>query len=168
MIVFFGDAGEFGFEDFARGSTRVLEVTKSLVGEEMQVAVGDHFFEGTLPTIRFGVLGTRQPTEKVGGTVVEFVWDKVVTDTHIGLAVFVLESRSRTIERESHKDVTVFAPCTTVNRISSVHIWPARLFCRTKIMRYFLSSRIEEIAVRMTPADDTAGSIEGHLFAALR
>ena len=114
MIVFFGDAGEFGFEDFARGGTRVLEVTKSLVGEEMQVAVGDHFFEGTLPTIRFGVLGTRQPAEEISGLVIECIRDEMVTDTHIGLAVFILKSRSLTIERERHEDVARFTDSSVI------------------------------------------------------
>ena len=72
---------EFEIEDLAAGGAGVLEEAVFLVRD--RVHVGKDGTEGTLTAVGFGVLGTREPTEEVGRTVVERVRDEVMADTDV-------------------------------------------------------------------------------------
>ena len=50
---------EFDFELLTGHSSRVLELTQTLVGEQMEISFRYDFFEGTLTAVSFHVLGTR-------------------------------------------------------------------------------------------------------------
>ena len=109
------------------------------------------------------MLLTCEPAEEVGGLVIEFVWDEMMTDTRLsGSGV------CRTVAKESerHEEVAGFTACTSFNRITTTALVPF-LISWAKCVRNFLPLRIEEVAVRVSPTDDAAGVLERHLFAAL-
>ena len=96
-----GNECELSFELLAAHRTRVLELTQPLVGKGMQV--GHTLTQGTLPPVGFGVLLTREPAEKVGGTVVLQVRDEMMTMSFIFSAGFgVGENRARTVMSKRH------------------------------------------------------------------
>ena len=81
----------------------------------MEIAVWYDFLEGTLTSVGFGVLGTCEPAEEVGGTIVKTVGDEVVADTDLaGSRV----DRTRTIEGERHKEMHQFV-CSSVLGVNS-------------------------------------------------
>ena len=53
------EGSEFGFELLTGHSSRVLELTQTLVGEQMEISIRYDLFEGTLTAVSFHVLGTR-------------------------------------------------------------------------------------------------------------
>ena len=121
----------------------------------MEIAVRNYFLEGTLTSVGFGMLGTREPAEEVGRFVIECIGDEMVADAHLaGGGV----CRSRTIEGERHEDMAVFTACSSVRRIPLPHfkvvVFLVIFSCGTEIVRDFLSLGIKEIAVGMRPTDD--------------
>ena len=104
--VLLGDEAQYTFEVRAVGHAGVLERTQILIVEDMQVSVGHDFFEGTLATVGFGVLGTCEPTKEIGGFVVERIRNEMVADARFaGCRV----CGTVTIESECHEDVAVLA-----------------------------------------------------------
>ena len=85
------------------------------------VHVGQDIAQGTLPAVGFGVLFALEPAKEIGGFVVEFVGDEMVTDTDVRFAVLVRVGGAVTVESQCHEDVT-FSYTFTKNRISSVHV----------------------------------------------
>ena len=73
--------------------------------------------------------------------------------------------RFRAIESQRHKIVTTFPSSSSICWIAVKSFLV--LVRRTESMRNLLSLRIEEIAVRMCPADDAAGVVKRYLLAAL-
>lgn len=145
-----GNECELSFELLARHRTRVLEFSQPLVGEGMQV--GHTLTQGTLSPIGFGVLLTREPAKEVGRLVIEFVWDKMMTDTRLsGIGV----CRTVAIESKRHKEVAGFTACTSFDRITTTALVPF-LISWAKCVRNFLPLLIEKIAVWMRPANTAA------------
>ena len=102
----FTDPGEFGLEVLIGHGAGVLEFAQALVGEDMQVTIGDDGFEGAATVVRFAVLGVIEPTEEVLRGIIERFFDEMVADTEIGLAFAVDEGRSLAVEDLAHKDMT--------------------------------------------------------------
>ena len=108
------DGGEFLVEEFAGHRTGILEVTQTLVGKEGQISIGNDGFKCTTATVRLGMLGVSEPTEEVFRAVVERVFDEVVTDPEIRIALSIDEGRSFAIEDLAHEDMACFVAFTTV------------------------------------------------------
>ena len=67
------ESSKFGLELRTGHGSRVLELTQPLVGKETEITVRHDLFEGALTPVRFGVFGACEPTEEIGGTIVETV-----------------------------------------------------------------------------------------------
>lgn len=157
---------EFALEVRIGERTRVLEITQTLVGEEMQITVRDDGFEGALAAVGDTMLFAREPAKKVGGAIIEFVGDEMVTIAAIWFARFLVnECRSLAIESDRHDDMT-----------RSRKTLPHARIGRTTFIVYLRRSKgvfhnfplaIKEIAVRMSPADVVLRVQKWHLFAAL-
>ena len=128
--------------------------------------VGYNFTECALPSIGFGMLGTSEPAEEVSRLVVESVGDKMVTYTRLSVGWV---GWTVAIESKRHKKVARFSSCLSFGRISATMcVSGFNVSVRgRKCFLYFLSFRIEEIAVGVSPADDAAGVVEWYLFASL-
>ena len=103
------DFVEFGFESLAGHGSWVLEFTQPLVGEQTQFTVGYDFFEGTLTTVGFGVLGTCEPAKEVRRFVIQRVGNEVMADARFaGCRVY----GTFAIESERHEKMAVFSAFT--------------------------------------------------------
>lgn len=102
----FTDPGEFGLEVLIGHGAGVLEFAQALVGEDMQVTIGDDGFEGAATVVRFAVLGVIEPAEQVLRGIIERFFDEMVTETEIGFTFAINEGGSITVEDLAHKDVT--------------------------------------------------------------
>lgn len=118
--VLVSEGSKFGLELLAGHGSRVLELTQPLVGKETEITVRYDFFEGTLTPVGFHVLGTREPTEEVGGLIIQRIGDEVMTDTDVRAPFLtfplkgqgcVFKRGSRAIESKRHEDVAVLASC---------------------------------------------------------
>ena len=114
--------------------------------------------------VGLGVFRAREPTEEVGGLVVERIWDEMVAD-----AVFTgcRVCWTVTIECKRHEEMAVPDSCCSQTWIRRTTAITFVLHTRAKIVRNLLSLRVEEIAVRVCPTDDAAGVVKGYLLAAL-
>lgn len=132
----FTDPGEFGLEVLVGHGARVLKFAQTLVGEDMQVTIGDDGFKGAATVVRFAVLGVIEPTEQVLRTIVQRVFDEMVADTEIRLAFAVDKGRSLAIEDLTHEDVTAILDSTTLGYRRNI---PSPIFicahCRTVFVR---------------------------------
>lgn len=111
---------EFLFEVVIRESTGILKVTQVVIGEDMEVAVGDDRLERAPTAVGDAVLGIREPTEEVLRAVVERFLDEVMTEAVVGFAVSVDEGRSFTIEDLAHEDVAGSISFLTIHGWCSV------------------------------------------------
>ena len=74
----------------------------------MEVSIGDDGLEGALAVVCDAMLGTCEPAKQVCRAVIEQVWDEMMTDTNVGFAFAVGESRSFAVESKSHEHMTFF------------------------------------------------------------
>ena len=105
FLVLITDLGEFGLEDLIGHSAGILEFAQAVVGEDVQVAIGDCGFEGAAAVIRFVVLGVREPTKQVFLGIVEWFMNEMVALSEIGFAFAVDKDITLPVEDFSHKDV---------------------------------------------------------------
>lgn len=132
----------------------------------MQVAIRDDGFEGALAAVGDTMLFAREPAKKVGGAIIEFVGDEMVTIAAIWFARFLVnECRSLAIESDRHDDMT-----------RSRKTLPHARIGRTTFIVYLRRSKgvfnnfplaIKEIAVRMSPANVVLCVLRRHLATAL-
>ena len=108
------DESQFFVEVLIGEGAGVLEITQALVGEDMEVTIGDEGFEGTAAIVRLAMFGVIKPTKEILRTVVKWVIDEVVTMTEIGFAFAVFEDFSFPIEDLAHEDMTCFIAFLTV------------------------------------------------------
>ncbi len=74
----------------------------------MEVSIGDDGLEGFLAVVGDTMLLAGEPAEEISRTIVEQVWNEMMTDTDVGFAFAVGESRSFAVESKSHENVTKF------------------------------------------------------------
>ena len=122
FLVLITDLGEFGLEDLIGHSAGILEFAQAVVGEDVQVAIGDGGFEGAASVIRFTVLGAGEPTKQIFRGVVERFIDKVVALTGIGFTFAVEEDITLPVEDFAHEDVARvrFVPSHTRRNIPAL------------------------------------------------
>lgn len=111
---------EFLFEVVVREGAGILKVTQVVIGEDMEVAVGDDRLERAPTMVSDAVFGIREPTEEVLRAVVERFLDEVMTEAMVGFAVSVDEGRSFTIEDLAHEDVAGSISFLTIHGWCSV------------------------------------------------
>ena len=104
-IAHVADVGEAGLEALIGHRTRVLELTEDGIIEAVEVAIRDKFFQGTTAVVRFAVFGSREPAKEIFLTIVERVFDEMVTDAVVRFAILVKEDFSFAIEDLAHDDV---------------------------------------------------------------
>jgi len=114
VVVLGTDRFKFALEVFIGHRAGVLEFSQTLVGEEIEVTIGDEGFEGTATVIGFVVLRVREPAEEVLRTVVERIIDEVMTVTEIGFSFAIDEDFSFTVENLAHKDVAGLVTFPTI------------------------------------------------------
>ena len=174
--VLVSEGSKFGLELLTGHGSRVLELTQPLVGKETEITVRHDFFEGTLTPVRFGMLGTGQPTEEVGGLIIQRIGDEVMADTDVRapFQTFPLKGQgcvfkrgSRAIESKSHEQMAGFTAQSTVSWITTTFPFSTSLRRWTESVRNLLSLRVEEIAVRVCPSDNAEGVVKRYLLAAL-
>ena len=140
LVETFGaDGFEFGLELLVGEGAWVLKLAQTLVGEAVEVSVGNDRFQGSATFICFAVFGSGEPTEEVLRTVIEQVFDEVMADTVIRFAFTVDEGRAFAVEDLAHDDVAIhtvelpYARCvipsfglfgTTVRRIRVLQFSP--------------------------------------------
>ena len=103
--VLIAEGFEFGGELLIGHSTRVLQFAQTLVGKEMQIPIGDDFFEGTAAVVGFGMLGIGEPTKEILRRIIERFLDEMVTETVVRFAFAVDEDLTLSVEDLAHKDV---------------------------------------------------------------
>ena len=149
FLVLITDLGEFGLEDLIGHSAGILEFAQAVVGEDVQVAIGDCGFEGAATVVRFAVLRVREPTEEVLRTVVQRVFNEMVADTEVALTFAVDEGGAFSVEDLAHKDVaqTRFVMSQIRRGVAAVFGFCTHL--GAVLMCYFSPGSIEEIGASL-------------------
>ena len=106
MVVLLADGFEFAKEVLVGQVTGVLEFAETLVGNEIEVAFRNNFFEGTAAFISFAVLLVSEPAEEVLRGIVEQVLNEMMADTEVWFAFSIDESWSVAIENLTHERMT--------------------------------------------------------------
>ena len=142
-VVLGTDRFKFALEVFIGHRAGVLEFSQTLVGEEIEVTIGDEGFEVTATVIGDTVFGVREPAEEILRTVVEGIIDEVMTVTEIGFSFAIGEDFSFTVENLAHKNVTRLSKLSYYRpSISSTLGFGTH--SRTIGVRYFLAVDVEE------------------------
>ena len=106
MVVLLADGFEFALEILVGHRTWILELAETLVGEEVEVAVGNDLFERLSTFVGFGVLFVSEPAKQVLRCIVERIVYEMVADTKVRLTLSIDESWSVAIENLTHERMT--------------------------------------------------------------
>jgi len=157
----FTEEVEFALEIGIRHRAGILEFAQPFVREEMEVTIWDDGLEGALAVVCDAMLLAGEPAEEIGRTIVEQVWNEMMTDTDVGFSFVVGEGRSFAIESHCHRHVARQITCVQVG---------CGMIVAMSLVRFgeticgFLSVGLEEKAIGMRPPDLISRELQGHLF----